>query len=187
MDKLVVVRSLVGNQADHDAIQVFNGHHPRKPTPVGRLAAVRLRRGQGAGRRRPGDAAVPQPVLPHARTAPTTSPAPASSAPRSPPSARWGRRARTWCLRGVSVDRLADRKTLLRGFDGMRRDLDTTGTIEGDGPLHRAGVRPAHVVPAGRAPSTCRRKTRASSSATARATRRSSSTTTAARACRRAC
>src|SRR6201987_5533611 len=33
MDKLVVVRSLVDNQADHDAIQVFNGHHPRKPTP----------------------------------------------------------------------------------------------------------------------------------------------------------
>src|ERR1700738_2207350 len=36
MDKLVVVRSLVGNQADHDAIQVFNGHHPRKlPVPNG--------------------------------------------------------------------------------------------------------------------------------------------------------
>src|SRR5512137_1153184 len=32
MDKLVVVRSLVGNQSDHDAIQVFNGHNPRKPT-----------------------------------------------------------------------------------------------------------------------------------------------------------
>src|SRR5215207_280871 len=30
MDKLAIVRSLVGNQADHDAIQVFNGHHPRK-------------------------------------------------------------------------------------------------------------------------------------------------------------
>src|SRR5438876_11822124 len=31
MDKLAVVRSLVGNQAGHDAIQVFNGHHPNKP------------------------------------------------------------------------------------------------------------------------------------------------------------
>src|SRR5215211_1001671 len=28
MDKLVVVRSLVGNQAGHDAVQVFNGHYP---------------------------------------------------------------------------------------------------------------------------------------------------------------
>ena len=35
MDKLVVVRSLVGNQVDHDAIQIFNGHNPRKPTPSG--------------------------------------------------------------------------------------------------------------------------------------------------------
>ena len=35
MDELVVVRSLVGNQADHDAIQVFNGHNPRKPTASG--------------------------------------------------------------------------------------------------------------------------------------------------------
>src|SRR5262249_13926178 len=29
LDKLAIVRSLVGNQADHDAIQVFNGRHPR--------------------------------------------------------------------------------------------------------------------------------------------------------------
>src|SRR5262249_23811846 len=35
MDKLVVVRSLVGNQTDHDAIQVFNGHHPRKSPASG--------------------------------------------------------------------------------------------------------------------------------------------------------
>lgn len=35
MDKLAVVRSLVGNQANHDAIQVYNGHNPRNPTPAG--------------------------------------------------------------------------------------------------------------------------------------------------------
>src|SRR5579871_2242816 len=35
MDQLVIVRSLVGNQADHDAVQVFNGHHPRKPAASG--------------------------------------------------------------------------------------------------------------------------------------------------------
>src|SRR6476469_4875158 len=34
MDKLAIIRSLVGNQADHDAIQVFNGFNPRKPTPA---------------------------------------------------------------------------------------------------------------------------------------------------------
>ena len=34
-DKLAIVRSLVGNQAGHDAIQVFNGHHPAKAKPSG--------------------------------------------------------------------------------------------------------------------------------------------------------
>ena len=34
-DKLIIVRSLVGNQAGHDAIQVFNGHHPAKAKPSG--------------------------------------------------------------------------------------------------------------------------------------------------------
>src|SRR5947208_3745204 len=33
MDKLVIVRSLVGNQSDHDAVQVYNGFHPKKPKP----------------------------------------------------------------------------------------------------------------------------------------------------------
>src|SRR5438046_5455018 len=33
MDRLVVVRSLVGNQADHDATQVYNGQHPVTSTP----------------------------------------------------------------------------------------------------------------------------------------------------------
>src|SRR6202034_3358946 len=28
MDKMVIVRSLVGNQIDHDAAQVFSGRHP---------------------------------------------------------------------------------------------------------------------------------------------------------------
>jgi hypothetical protein len=34
-DKMTVIRSLVGNQADHDAIQVFNGFDPKKPKPSG--------------------------------------------------------------------------------------------------------------------------------------------------------
>ncbi len=34
-DKYTIIRSLIGNQADHDAIQVFNGHHPKNPKPAG--------------------------------------------------------------------------------------------------------------------------------------------------------
>ncbi|MFM7113193.1 MAG: DUF1501 domain-containing protein, partial [Planctomycetota bacterium] len=35
MDKMTIIRSLVGNQSDHDAQQVFHGHHPRKLKPTG--------------------------------------------------------------------------------------------------------------------------------------------------------
>ena len=34
-------------------------------------------------------------------------------------------------LNGVTLDRLADRKTLLAGFDNFRRDLDRSGVVEG--------------------------------------------------------
>jgi uncharacterized protein (DUF1501 family) len=34
-------------------------------------------------------------------------------------------------LRGISVDRLADRKTLLRNFDGLRREVEAGDTMRG--------------------------------------------------------
>jgi uncharacterized protein (DUF1501 family) len=34
-------------------------------------------------------------------------------------------------LRGLAVNRLADRKTLLKSFDSLRRDIDATGTMAG--------------------------------------------------------
>src|SRR4051812_24968448 len=34
-DKLAIIRSLVGNQAGHDAVQVFDGKHPGKKSPAG--------------------------------------------------------------------------------------------------------------------------------------------------------
>jgi hypothetical protein len=34
-------------------------------------------------------------------------------------------------LNGVTLDRLADRKTLLTGFDNFRRDVDASGLMEG--------------------------------------------------------
>ena len=35
MDKLTIIRSLVGNHEDHDAQQVFHGRHPKKGKPGG--------------------------------------------------------------------------------------------------------------------------------------------------------
>jgi uncharacterized protein (DUF1501 family) len=34
-------------------------------------------------------------------------------------------------LHGVNVEQLADRRTLLRSFDAMRRDMDASGTMQG--------------------------------------------------------
>jgi hypothetical protein len=130
MDKLVVVRSLVGNQSDHDAIQVFNGHHPRKPTPSGgwpQLGSV-VAKVQGAV-----DPAIP-PFLSLCYTCthgPYNEPGPGFLGPSLAPFRPMGPSRDDMVLRGVTVDRLADRKTLLRSFDGLRRDIDTTGKMEG--------------------------------------------------------
>jgi hypothetical protein len=130
MDKLVVVRSLVGNQSDHDAIQVFNGHHPRKPTPAGGWpqfgsAVARI---QG-----PVNRAIP-PFMSLCYTCthgPYNEPGPGFLGTSSAPFRPMGPSREDMVLRGVSVDRLADRKTLLKSFDGLRREVDAGDTVRG--------------------------------------------------------
>ncbi|HSQ55090.1 MAG TPA: DUF1501 domain-containing protein, partial [Gemmata sp.] len=130
MDKLVLVRSLVGNQSDHDAIQVFNGHHPRKPAPSGGWpqfgsAVARL---QGVV-----DPAVP-PFVSLCYTCthgPYNEPGPGFLGPALAPFRAMGQTRNDMVLQGVSVDGLADRKTLLRRFDDMRRDADASGAVKG--------------------------------------------------------
>lgn len=130
MDKLVVVRSLVGNQADHSAIQVYNGHNPAKPTPSGGWpqfgsAVAKL---QGAV-----DAAVP-PFVSVCYTCthgPYNEPGPGFLGAGYSPFRAMGKTRDDMVLRGITVNQLADRKTLLRNFDDMRRDADATGTLKG--------------------------------------------------------
>jgi hypothetical protein len=130
MDKLVVVRSLVGNQADHDAVQVFNGHHPRKSTASGgwpQFGSV-VAKLQGAA-----DRAVP-PYISLCYTCthgPYNEPGPGFLGPALTPFRPMGPSRDDMVLRGLAVDRLADRKTLLRSFDNLRRDIDAAGTLQG--------------------------------------------------------
>jgi uncharacterized protein (DUF1501 family) len=129
MDKLVVIRSLVGNQADHDAIQVYTGHHPRKPTPSGRWpqfgsAVAKL---QGAA-----DPSVP-PFISFCYTCthgPYNEPGPGFLGPSMVPFRAMGETREDMLLRGLSVDGLADRKTLLKSFDKIRRDADANGAVK---------------------------------------------------------
>jgi len=130
MDKLTIVRSLVGNQADHDATQVYNGHNPRKPTPAGGWpqfgSAVAKLKG-------PIDPSVP-PYFSLCYTCthgPYNEPGPGFLGPAMAPFRAMGQTRDDMVLRGIAVNRLADRKTLLNRFDDMRRDADATGALKG--------------------------------------------------------
>jgi hypothetical protein len=130
MDRLAVVRSLVGNQSDHDAIQVFNGHHPRKSPVSGGWpqfgsAVAKL---QG-----PVDRTTP-PFISLCYTCthgPYNEPGPGFLGTPHAPFRPMGPTRDDMVLRGVSVDRFADRKTLLREFDSFRRDADASGIVKG--------------------------------------------------------
>lgn len=129
-DRLAIVRSLVGNQADHDAQQVYHGHHPRRPVASGgwpQLGSV-VARVQG-----PVDPTVP-PFISLCYTCthgPYNEPGPGFVGPAFAPFRPMGPSRDDMVLRGVTPDRLTDRRSLLRGFDTLRRELDTSGTMRG--------------------------------------------------------
>jgi hypothetical protein len=130
MDQLIIVRSLVGNQAGHDAIQVFNGHHPSKTRPSGgwpQFGSV-VAKVQGAV-----DVATP-PFISLCYTCthgPYNEPGPGFLGPSYSPFTPTGPSRDDMVLRGLSLNQLADRRTLLKGFDSLRRDIDASGMLQG--------------------------------------------------------
>jgi Protein of unknown function (DUF1501) len=130
MDKLVVVRSLIGSQSDHDASQVFNGRHPRKPAASGGWPQFGSAVAKVQG---PVDAATP-PFISLCYTCthgPYNEPGPGFAGSSFAPFRPTGPARDDMTPLGVTVARLADRKTLLKGFDDLRRDVDAAGTMEG--------------------------------------------------------
>ena len=130
MDKMVLIRSIVGATGDHYAFQCLTGRRHPKPA-TGRLAL-------------PGIGAVQT----------------ARICQQSHSTFRWslsengshamGGHGRCWfsghcpralqarragkldmVLNGITLDRLADRKLLLASFDRFRRDVDASGLMEG--------------------------------------------------------
>jgi len=129
-DKLTVIRSLVGNQPGHDAIQVFNGHHPQKPTPSGGWPQFgsMVSKVQGAF-----DPASPPFVsLCYPCThGPYNEPGPGFLGASHSPFRPMGPTRDDMVLNGVTLERLGDRKSLLTSFDRMRRDVDTSTMMTG--------------------------------------------------------
>ena len=130
MDKMILIRSLVGARDDHDAFQCQTGrmHVGEPPGGWPSMGAV-LSKLHG-----PIDPAVPPfiglaPRMGHMEWA---DPGKAgflglAHAPFKPDGAGKA----DMVLQGVTLDRLADRRSLLTGFDGFRRDVDASGIMGG--------------------------------------------------------
>ncbi len=129
-DKLTVIRSLVGNQADHDAIQVFNGHHPRKVTPSGGWPQFGSMVSKVQG---PADPATPPYVsLCYQCThGPYNEPGPGFLGTAQSAFRPLGPTRQDMVLNGVTLERLGDRASLRKSFDRLRREVDATTMMSG--------------------------------------------------------
>jgi hypothetical protein len=129
-DKLVPIRSIVGSQAGHDAVQVFNGHDPKRPKPTGGWPQF----GSTVARvRGPADEAAPPFVsLCYPCThGPYNEPGPGFLGAPYSPFRPMGPTREDMVLNGVTLERLGDRRALLAGVDRLRRDVDGSGTMRG--------------------------------------------------------
>lgn len=131
MDKLAIIRSLVGASGDHDAFQCLTGRVFQNQPPGGwpSLGSV-LSKVEG-----PVNRLVPPfiglaPKMGEMRWARTGDPGflGVGHAPFQPNK---GGGKDDMVLNGISLDRLGDRKALLKSFDTFRRDLDASGMMEG--------------------------------------------------------
>ena len=130
MDKTAIIRSMVGALDDHDAFQCLTGRPVRNQPPGGwpSLGSV-LSKLQG-----PINRSIPpfvglSPKMGEMRWARSGDPGflGLAHAPFKPSGAGKD----DMVLNGVTLDRLADRRQLLASFDRLRRDIDSSGMLEG--------------------------------------------------------
>lgn len=129
-ERFVTIRSVVGSQAGHDAIQVFNGHDPKKPKPSGGWPQFgsAVAKVQGAT----GAAAPPYVSLCYQCThGPYNEPGPGFLGTSFAPFRPMGPTKDDMILNGITLERLGDRRQLLKSVDRLRRDVDTTSMMRG--------------------------------------------------------
>ncbi len=130
MDKLAIIRSIVGATGDHYAFQCLTGRsHLNQPAGGWPCLGSVLSKVQG-----PINKVVPpfvglSPKMGHVPWSDAGTPGflGVSHAPFKPEGAG----KEDMVLNGVTLDRLADRKALLKSFDGFRRDVDASGLMTG--------------------------------------------------------
>jgi hypothetical protein len=131
MDKMVLIRSMVGAEDNHYAVQCLTGRHARTAPPGGWpcLGSV-LSKLDG-----PVDKSMPPfiglaPKMGHMEWADNGSPGflGIGHAPFQPNK---GGGKEDMLLNGITLDRLTERKALLASFDKFRCDLDASGMMKG--------------------------------------------------------
>jgi hypothetical protein len=131
MDKCVVIRSVVGASGGHDALQCTTGYPPKDMQPMGgrpSLGAI-VTKLQG-----PVNPSVP----PWVGLCGKTGHMPWSDAGRTGflgaacnPFKPDGEGLANMKLKDITLEQLDDRKKLREGFDGLRRELDVSGALNG--------------------------------------------------------
>jgi len=128
-DKLTILRSVVGAVDEHTDYQCLTGRLHRNEPPGGwpSFGSV-VSRLQG-----PVDPAVPPFVglEPRMQHKPYNAATPGFLGARHSPFHLQGEGKSDMVLNGVTLDRLNDRKALLRSFDNFRRDVDSSGLMDG--------------------------------------------------------
>lgn len=131
MDKFAIIRSIVGSDGSHASYICNSGHSDRGPAPQGGWPSLgsAVARLQG-----PTDKAIPPfvglaPRMGHMPWANAGEPGflGKAYAPFKPD----GEGMANMVLRDVTLDRLADRKSLLEGLDNFRRAADASGEMRG--------------------------------------------------------
>jgi hypothetical protein len=131
MDKAAIIRSVVGSRERHDAVQCLSGWSGEDLRAIGGRpsfgATVAKLRG-------PVDSSVPPFVGLTEKSAHvpwSDSGSPGFLGPNYGPFRPDGPGMENMKLHGLSLERLRNRKQLLTAIDGLRRDIDSTGVMEG--------------------------------------------------------
>jgi hypothetical protein len=130
MDKLAIIRSIVGCRDEHASHQCFSGYTMRDGRAFGGHPCLgsALSRLQG-----PVDRTVPPYVGLSTRMSfvPWSNPGDPGFLGRAyAPFSPTGEGMSDMTLRGLTLDRLQDRSALLHGFDTLRRDIDASGAFD---------------------------------------------------------
>lgn len=132
MDKFAVIRSMVGAGGGHDAVQCLTGRKANGPQPPGGWPSIGSVLSKLEGQT---DPAIPaflglSPKCGHDQWGDPGKPG--FLGPSHAPFAPFrGGGKEDMVLDGVSIERLADRKSLLKSFDRFRRDVDGSGAMKG--------------------------------------------------------